>query len=219
MKIIRIASNKIENIIKIAGHYKVKYTDGISPELKEITLRNMESPEKAIQYVRQVTTRGKGRVVGKPEEIIIKQPSPPPQEIAPKKTEPKIPRNVKVIRPNPAKPETKPLPPQKQQGFRVDYYLDYASPGELKHTVYEDATSADEAEMLFDVEFPSDKFPRKTIVGRPKDLRVQVAPMSYDEQGRPVDMSKKQWITERGRENLPRDIALDRIKRELHQSE
>jgi len=181
MKIIRISANKIENIIAIAGHYKVRYTDGVSPDVKEITLRNMESPEKAAQYVKNVKTRNLGKIIGKPEEVAIKEPAPAPRSV----NKPSLPRNVKVIKENPAKPGTRPLPPQPQKGFRIDFYPNYNDPSEVKHTIYEDAETDAEARMLFEVEYPNG-----FIVGNPKNLSVKLNTM-------PPEMSNKELRKQR----------------------
>lgn len=211
MKIIRIAENKIANIIIIANHYKVQYTDGVNPEVKTITLRNMESREQAEAYVRHLT-RNKGKIVGKAEEISIKEPSPAPKEkSAPSK--PSLPRNVKVI--SPLKPSGRPLPQEQAKGWKIQYLLDTSDGTEKeKVAVYEDAESREDAEMLFDVEFPKAQYPRKQIL-QFRNLTVKPAPMSYDETGKPVGVGKKDWISDRSKENLPRDIALERMKQNL----
>lgn len=187
MKIIRIANN-----IKKSASYKVRYTDQMGQE-QEKTL-NLESPEKATQYIKFLT-RGKGKVLDV-EEVARQETKPKPAPQKPSRK--RAPRNVRVIRnPNPS------APPQK--GYRINYYEDFAGSGGLKSKIY-DVGSREEAVAVFEAEFPNG-----VIEGNPLKLDVGPITYDYDETGKRQDQRKSDWLFERHLENLPADEQRKRL--------
>lgn len=195
MKIIKIENGIFSKFEKTSA-FKVRYRERFGPMTEKEKILNLDNAQDAIRYIKTV--------VGRDVDILdiqeVEKKEPIPMDVD------KKPTRQKTVRKSPGVKTTKaPKYDFPDSGYRITYYEDMSDP--KTHNKVYDAETRQEAISQFKQEFP-----KGIIVGNPINLSVKSSPMTYDEEGKPVNQDKKDWLTERSYENLSYDEMRRKMK-------